>query len=78
MFDIVEIVKRIIKYIIQGIMVAICAFFLPKNSLNLEEIMLLGLSSAAIFSILDTYIPSMNVSAHQGVGLGLGLKLVGF
>ena len=37
MFDITELIKRIIKYLIEGLMVAIAAFAIPKRSLNLEE-----------------------------------------
>ena len=73
-----ELVKRIIKYLVEGLMVAIAAFAIPKRSLNLEEIALLALTAAATFAILDTYIPSMGVSARSGAGLGLGLNLVKF
>jgi ABC-type Co2+ transport system permease subunit len=77
MFDVTELIKRIIKYLIEGLIVAIAAFAIPKRSLNLEEIALLALTAAATFAILDTYIPSMGVNARQGAGLGMGLKLVG-
>ncbi len=77
MFDVTELIKRIIKFLIEGLIVAIAAFAIPKRSLNLEEIALLALTAAATFAILDTYIPSMGVNARQGAGLGMGLKLVG-
>jgi ABC-type Co2+ transport system permease subunit len=77
MFDVTELIKRIIKYLIEGLIVAIAAFAIPKRSLNLEEIALLALTAAATFAILDTYIPSMGMNARQGAGLGMGLKLVG-
>ena len=78
MFDVSELIKRVVKYLIEGLMVAIAAFAIPKRSLNLEEIALLALTAAATFAILDTYIPSMGVNARSGAGLGLGLNLVGF
>jgi len=78
MFDVTELIKRIIKYLIEGLMVAIAAFAIPKRSLNLEEIALIALTAAATFAILDTYIPSMGVSARSGAGLGVGLNLVHF
>lgn len=73
-----ELIKRIIKYLVQGLMVAIAAYAIPKRSLNVEEIILIALTAAATFSILDTYIPSMGANARQGAGLGIGFNLVGF
>ena len=73
-----ELVKRIIKYLVEGLMVAIAAYAIPKRSLNVEEIILIALTAAATFSILDTYIPSMGASARSGAGLGIGLNLVQF
>jgi ABC-type Co2+ transport system permease subunit len=78
MFDVMELVKRIIKYLVEGIMVAIAAYAIPKRSLNLEEITLLALTAAATFSILDTYIPTIGVTARSGAGFGIGANLVGF
>ena len=73
-----ELVKRIIKYLVEGLMVAIAAYAIPKRSLTVEEIILIALTAAATFSILDTYIPSMGASARSGAGLGIGLNLVQF
>jgi ABC-type Co2+ transport system permease subunit len=78
MFDIAELVKRIIKYLVEGLMVAIAAYAIPKRSLNIEEIALIALTAAATFSILDTYIPSIAVTARSGAGFGIGANLVGF
>ncbi len=76
MFDITEIIKRIIKYLVEGFMVALVAYAIPKRSLNYEEIAILALTAAATFCILDTYIPTMGMSSRQGAGLGIGFNLV--
>jgi ABC-type Co2+ transport system permease subunit len=78
LINVAELVKRIIKYLVEGLMVAIAAYAIPKRSLNIEEIILLALTAAATFSILDTYIPSMGVSARSGAGFGIGAKLSGW
>jgi ABC-type Co2+ transport system permease subunit len=78
MFNVAELIKRVIKYLIEGLMVSIAAFAIPKRSLNLEEIALIALTAAATFAILDTYIPTMGVSARSGAGFGIGANLVGF
>ena len=78
MFDFSELIKRAIKYIIEGIMVAICAYAIPKKSLNVEEVVIIGLAAAATFAILDTFSPSIGGSARSGAGMGLGFNLVNF
>lgn len=77
-FNVQEIVRRIVKYLVEGLMVAIAAYAIPKKSMNLEEIALLALVAAATFSILDTYIPSIGSSARTGAGFGIGANMVGF
>jgi len=77
-FNIQEIVKRVIKYLVEGIIVALACFALPQKSLKMDEIALIALTAAATFSILDTFIPTMAQNARQGAGLGIGFGLVGF
>ena len=78
MLNVQEVLKRVIKYLVEGLMVAIACYAIPKASLKLDEIGLIALTAAATFSILDTYVPTMVDSARQGAGLGIGLKLVKF
>jgi ABC-type Co2+ transport system permease subunit len=77
MFDFNELIKRAIKYLIEGLAVAICAMIIPKKALNIEEIVIIALTAAATFSILDVFIPSMGSSARNGAGMTLGSTLVG-
>jgi ABC-type Co2+ transport system permease subunit len=78
MFDLTELIKRAIKYLIEGLVVAVVATIVPRKQLNVEEIIIIALTAAATFSILDVFIPSMGASARNGAGLGLGLNLVKF
>ncbi len=78
MLDVGELVRRAVKYLVEGLMVALAAYAIPKKSLNLDEVALIALTAAATFSILDTYVPSMAVSARSGAGFGIGANLVGF
>ena len=73
-----ELVQRAVKYLVEGLMVALAAYAIPKKSLNLDEVALIALTAAATFSILDTYVPSMAGSARSGAGFGVGANLVGF
>jgi len=77
MFDFNELVKRAIKYIIEGLAVGICAMLIPKKQLNVEEVVIIALTAAATFSILDVFIPAAGVSSRQGLGLTAGVNMLG-
>lgn len=77
-FDYQEMFTRIVKYLIEGLVVGIVASILPEKPLSMDKVVLLGLTAAAMFSILDLVAPSISSSARQGTGLGLGFNLVGF
>jgi glycerate kinase len=73
-----EIVNRIIKYLIEGVVIAAAAIFIPKKALPLDEVATLAVLAAVVFAILDAVSPSVGVTARQGAGFGLGANLVGF
>lgn len=50
-----ESVKKIIKYIAVGLLVGLVAYVISKKSLKLELIIIITVTAATIFSILDTY-----------------------
>ena len=77
MFDFNELVKRAIKYLIEGLAVGICAMLIPKKQLNVEEIVIIALTAAATFSILDVFIPAAGTASRQGLGASLGVGLGG-
>jgi ABC-type Co2+ transport system permease subunit len=76
-FDLGEFIKRIIKYLIEGLVIALISFVIPKKSLNIEEITIIALTAAATFSLLDVFLPSVAASAKQGVGFSIGTGLTG-
>jgi ABC-type Co2+ transport system permease subunit len=78
MLDLGELVRRAIKYLVEGLMVALAAYAIPKRSMNMDEIALIALTAAATFTIMDTYLPSMAVTARSGAGFGIGANLVNF
>jgi hypothetical protein len=73
-----EIVNRLIKYLVEGLFVAVAAIFVPTKSLPFQDILTLGVVAAAVFAILDVVSPSIGVTARQGAGFGIGANLVGF
>ena len=77
-YGVAEVVNRVIKYLIEGLVVAAAAIYIPKKSLPMEEVATLAVLAAVVFAILDAVSPSIGVTARQGAGFGLGANLVGF
>lgn len=78
MFQVSEIINRVIKYLIEGLVIAGAAIFIPRKALPFDEIATLAVIAAVVFAILDAFAPSVGVTARQGAGFGLGANLVGF
>jgi ABC-type Co2+ transport system permease subunit len=66
-----EIVVRIIKYILEGAMVAIAAYLIPAKKPNPEEILTIALVAAATFSLLDMFLPSIYATGARATTGGL-------
>tara|TARA_B100000780_G_scaffold250841_1_gene197155 strand:+ start:4223 stop:4471 length:249 start_codon:yes stop_codon:yes gene_type:complete len=77
--DLAEIARRVLKYIAEGGAVSLAAFYIPSGKrLKIEEVLMIALTAAATFAILDMYVPSIGATARTGAGFGIGANLVGF
>ena len=77
-FSMAEFVNRALKYLLEGLAVAVAAIYIPKKALAMEDVAALALTAAAVFALLDVLAPSVGVTARQGAGFGIGANLVGF
>lgn len=77
-FDFIEVLIRMFKYLLEGLVVSTAAFMFPGKKKNMDEIVLIGFIAAATFSLLDLFAPSIGISVRQGAGMGIGANLVGF
>ena len=75
--DVMEVLRRAAKYLVEGGAVALAAYLVPKSKLALGEIVMLAVTAAAVFAILELYSPAIGASARTGSGLALGGGLVG-
>ena len=75
--DLNEVVRRAVKYLVEGLAVAVAAFYIPKKKMNLQEIAMIAVSAAAAFAVLDMLAPSVGAGARHGAGFGIGASLVG-
>lgn len=76
-FDVREIAVRLCKYALEGLAIAVAAYFIPGRKLLWEEILVLGLMAASIFAVLDLFVPAVGDSARAGAGLAIGVQVAG-
>lgn len=76
--SVTELVTRVIKYLLEGLAVAVAMIIIPRRVPSLEEIISVSVVAALVFAILDLLSPSVGLTARQGAGFGLGANLVGF
>ena len=74
MFDL----QSLIKYLLEGSAVAIAAYLIPRRQVTLTEIVLIALTAAAVFAVLDQFAPMVAGGARHGAGFGIGLQQVGW
>ncbi len=73
-----DLLTRIVKYLIEGVAVALAAALIPKKPLPMGEVATVAVLAAAVFAVLDVLAPSVGASSRMGAGFGLGARLVSF
>lgn len=68
-----NVTTRALKYLIEGLAVALAAYYIPKRKMKLDEIVTIAITAAAIFAVLDVLAPSVGKAARTGMGLGIGV-----
>ena len=84
--DVQEVIKRMVKYLVEGLAVGLVGMVLvmrkKRGNVNMTyqavNVAVMAVTAGAVFAILDTYAPTISVSARQGAGFGVGANLVGF
>jgi hypothetical protein len=67
-----------VKYLLEGIAVAVAAYFIPRKKVEMAEIIFIALSAAATFAVLDIFAPKVGEGARKGAGFGIGANTVGW
>ena len=74
--DISCLVNLFIKYALEGICIAMVAFYIPNTKTNLNEVIQIGLVGALTFFILDVFSPEIGSGARVGSGFGIGKSVL--
>jgi hypothetical protein len=69
-------IQDLIKYLLEGAAVAFVAYYLTGRNTNVNEIMVIAITAAAVYAVLDMFIPTAAAGARQGAGFGIGYNLV--
>ena len=72
--DFVEILSRVLKYLMEGLAVGIACYF---TGLPTEQIVAIAITAAVTFAILDMYTPKISDAARLGTGIGIGSQFAG-
>lgn len=75
--DFKELLKRALKYLLEGLSVAFVAYYFTRGKLDTKEIIMLGITAAFVFAILDTFAPTISFGARFGAGFGVGQAMFG-
>lgn len=70
--------KSLFKYLFEGLAVGVSAWLIPVSKIAYMDIILIALTAAAVFAILDQFSPQVANGARQGTGFALGVQQVGF
>ena len=68
--------KYLLRYILQGLAVAIVARLYPKVNLNINEIIYIATISSTTFCILDLFAPNVYQNVLNGIGFNIGKNIV--
>lgn len=71
-----NIITRALKYLIEGMAVALAAYYIPRKKLEIEEVITIAIAAAAVFAVLDVLAPAIGESARTGMGMGIGVLAV--
>tara|TARA_B110001469_G_C9473808_1_gene237946 strand:+ start:396 stop:671 length:276 start_codon:yes stop_codon:yes gene_type:complete len=75
LIDVQEVLKRAIKYLIEGLAVALAARYLPSYKIELKDIALIAFTAASTFAVLDMYAPTIGNAARRGTGFTIGSSI---
>lgn len=71
-----NVATRALKYVIEGMAVALAAYYIPRRKMLTEEVITIAISAAAVFAVLDVLAPAIGDSVRTGMGLGIGFAAI--
>jgi hypothetical protein len=60
MLNNIETCKRTLKYLVSFCIIALVTRYIPKNTLDNKEVIMIAMCSSIIYALLDIYAPSVS------------------
>lgn len=76
MMDLQQLGRSLFKYFLEGIAVALAAYYVPRRKVEMMEVLMIAITAGLTFMILDLFSPSIGQGARLGAGLGIGIRAV--
>lgn len=74
--DMQEVVRRILRYLVEGLVVGLAASYLVKGT-TLESAVMVGITASAVLALLDLGSSPIAGGARLGLGLQTGASVLG-
>ena len=65
MINVREVIRRLTKYLVLVLVTAFAAYSVPKNKLEIMEVVWIALVAGIMFSILDSVTPSISINVSK-------------
>lgn len=71
--------KSLLKYLFEGLAVAVATWLIPSKQFKLTyvEVIMIALTAAAVFALLDVFSPTVGFGARYGSGFSIGYQQIG-
>lgn len=71
-----NILRQVLRYLIEGLVVAIAGYYIPSKKPDLHEVVMIALTAASTFALLELYMPDSYMMARLGFGFTTGQRLI--
>lgn len=77
--DYTELIKRVVKYLIEALAIGAVAYIILRKyrQMEIKDAVMIGITAALCYAILDTFSPSVSLGARFGTGFGFGQAIIG-
>ncbi len=69
-------IKNLVRYLVEGIIVAIAAYVIPNRRTSIKEVGVISIVAALTLYILDLFSQDVGKGSRFGAGFGIGMNLV--